>query len=123
MKSLVKNSGLLLFIVLLFGACMGGRIPCPEIETVKLRNYKPSSSSLSAKVYKESEEESTRSKEGKPTNGHFIQNISVEEWDCPKPGSKRYMPKSVKENIRNNRKRMESDMKNNRQQADSLSHR
>jgi hypothetical protein len=123
MKSLVKNSGLLLIIVLLFGACMGGRIPCPEIETVKLRNYKPSSSSLSAKVYKESEEESTRSKEGKPTNAHFIQNISVEEWDCPKPGAKRYMPKSVKENIRNNRKRMESDMKKNQHQADSLSNR
>lgn len=123
MKSLIKNSGLFLFIVLLFCACMGGRIPCPEIETVKLRNYKPSSSSLSARVYKESEEESARTKEGKPTHGRFTQNISVEEWDCPKPGSKRYMPKSVKENIRNNKKRMESDMKKNQHQADSLSSR
>jgi len=123
MKSLVNSSGPFLIILLVLGGCMGGRIPCPEIETVKLRNYKPSSSSLSAKVYQEAEEESTRAKEGKPTNVHFIQNISVEEWDCPKPGSKRYMPKSVKENIRNNRKKMESDMKRNQHQADSLSSR
>jgi hypothetical protein len=123
MKSLLENCGPFLLILLVLCGCMGGRIPCPEIETVKLRNYKPSSSSLSAKVYQEAEEESTRSKEGKPTNGHFIQNISVEEWDCPKPGSKRYLPKSIKANIRNNRKKMESDMKKNYQQTDSLSNR
>jgi hypothetical protein len=37
-----------------------------------------------------------------------IQNISVEEWDCPRPEAKKYMPKSIKENIRKNLKKMNS---------------
>ncbi|HYF66997.1 MAG TPA: hypothetical protein VD884_02625 [Ohtaekwangia sp.] len=39
-------------------------------------------------------------------NTHFrvkeVKNVSIEEWDCPKPGSRRYMPRSVKENIKKN---------------------
>jgi len=123
MGSLTTISGPSLLILLL-AACQGGRIPCPEVETVKLhRNFKTPSATLSAKVYQESSPEAQRSKEGKPANVHYIQNVSVEEWDCPKPGKKKYLPKSIKENIRNNKRRMESDMKKNYQQSDSLSRR
>lgn len=95
---------------------MGGKIPCPKIKTVKLqKNYRPPASSYTAKA--NVAEESQRKEV--PTNDvHFIQNVSVEEWDCPKPGSKHYMPKSIKENIKRNKKKIESDFK--KQQTDSL---
>ena len=45
--------------------------------------------------------------------------ISVEEWDCPRPGTSK-MPKHVQENIRKNRKRINEYYKN-RESADSVS--
>jgi hypothetical protein len=103
-------------------ACQVGKIPCPKVKTVKLhKNFRPSAASLSAKANQE-HETVQRTKDVRPNDVHFIQNISVEEWDCPKPGAKRYMPKSVKENIRKNKKKIESDIRNENQ-ADSLSNR
>lgn len=122
MKLIVKFPRPLIVILLALCACQGGRIPCPEIETVKLhRSFRTSPASLSAKVDPEAEAGTQRSKESRPAATRYIQNVSVEEWDCPRPGKKKYLPKSVKENIRNNRKKVESDMKKNHQQADSLS--
>jgi hypothetical protein len=104
-------------VILICSACQGGRIPCPKIKTVKLqKHYRPSASALTAKANQE-EAENER-KDVKLNDVRFIQNVSVEEWDCPKPGSKHYMPKSVKENIKRNKKKIESDFK--KQQADSL---
>ena len=40
--------------------------------------------------------------------------------DCPKPGAKHHA-KSIKYNIKKNKKKFESDMKQVRQQSDSLS--
>lgn len=106
----------IVIIIALCTGCMGGKIPCPKIKTVKLqKNYRPPSSSLIAKA--DVEEESPR-KEVPNNDIRFVQNVSVEEWDCPKPGAKHYMPKSVKENIKRNKKKIESDLK--KQQADSL---
>jgi len=53
----------------------------------------------------------------KNAEGHAVKNISVEEWDCPRPGAKKYMPKNVKENIRRNMQKIKSSEKN---EADSL---
>jgi hypothetical protein len=47
----------------------------------------------------------------------MITHVSVEEWDCPQPGKKKYMPKQVKQNIRKNMKRISSDKQN---EADSV---
>lgn len=107
----------LVIIIVLCTACQGGKIPCPKIKTVKLqKHYRPSAAALSAKA--NTPETENQVKEVKTNDVHFIQNISVEEWDCPRPGSKHYMPKSVKENIKRNKKKIESDFK--KQQADSL---
>ena len=104
-------------VILICTACQSGKIPCPKIKTAKLqKNYRPPASAYTAKATS-AETESER-KEGKPNDIHFIQNVSVEEWDCPKPGSKHYMPKSVKENIKRNKKKIESDYQ--KQQTDSL---
>jgi len=37
-----------------------------------------------------------------------VKSITVEEWNCPKPGEKKVMPRSVKENIRKNLKKVKS---------------
>jgi hypothetical protein len=104
-------------VIFICAACQGGKIPCPRIKTVKLqKHYRPSQSALSARA-NQAESESERN-DGKISEVHFIKNVSVEEWDCPRPGSKHYMPKSVKENIKRNKKKIESDLK--KQQADSL---
>lgn len=114
---------LIAILLIVCTACQVGKIPCPKVKTVRLhKNFRPAPSSLSAKVSQEPETGVHKTKEGKATDVHFIRNISVEEWDCPKPGKKRYMPKAVQENIRKNKEKIESDGKNENQ-ADSLSHR
>jgi hypothetical protein len=107
----------IVFVILICTACQGGLIPCPKVKTVKLqKHYRPSASALTARANQEEPE--NQKKDIKINDVHYIQNVSVEEWDCPKPGSKHYMPKSVKENIKRNKKKIESDYK--KQQADSL---
>jgi hypothetical protein len=92
------------------------------VKTAKLqKNYKPSSYVFTAKATPESQVVSSRELNSRPEDAHYIQNVSVEEWDCPKPGTKRYMPKSVKDNIRKNWRKFESDARKDR--ADSLANR
>jgi hypothetical protein len=90
------------------------------VKTAKLqKNYKPSSY-----VYytaKATPEPEVRELNNRPEDARYVQNVSMEEWDCPKPGSKRYMPKSVKDNIRKNWRKIESDAR--KQKADSLANR
>jgi hypothetical protein len=43
---------------------------------------------------------------------------SIEEWDCPKPGMKK-TPKSVKDNIKKNKKKMREYFRH-KNEADSL---
>jgi hypothetical protein len=45
----------------------------------------------------------------KPHEDKYVKNVSVEEWDCPEPGSKKYMPRHVRENIRRNYKKITSE--------------
>jgi hypothetical protein len=86
---------------------------CPDPQFVKLKkrptNFLKSSRSLSA---------SNRQPEKEKPKVEFRQltrNVksidAIEEWDCPKPGS-RTMPKSVKESIKKNRKKFETYYKN-----------
>jgi hypothetical protein len=44
---------------------------------------------------------------------------TIEEWDCPKPGTRNALPKSVKENIKKNKRKFEEYYKN-RIQPDSV---
>ena len=107
----------IVFVILICTACQGGKIPCPKIKTVKLqKHYRPSAYALTAKASQAEVE--NQKKDVKSNDVHYIQNVSMEEWDCPKPGSKRYLPKSVKENIKRNKEKIESDYK--KHQADSL---
>ena len=107
----------IVFVILICTACQGGLIPCPRVKTAKLqKHYRPSAYAFTAQATQAEVE--NQKKDVKLNDVHYIQNVSMEEWDCPKPGSKRYLPKSVKENIKRNKEKIESDYK--KQQADSL---
>jgi len=109
----------LILLVVLCSACQTGKIPCPRVKTAKLhKTYRPPSSSLlSARAQPEEEE----SRYTRPESARYVGNVSMEEWDCPRPGAKKYMPKSVKDNIRKNKKKFEQELRQT--QADSLSSR
>ena len=111
----------LLGLLVLLSACQSGMIPCPRVKTAKLqKNYRPpSSSSLSARAEEVKTDQESGAQNSRPGSEHYIKNVSMEEWDCPRPGAKKYMPKSVKDNIRKNKRKFEQDAKH--QQADSLS--
>jgi hypothetical protein len=98
---------LIRFIVLLIllSACRSGEILCPEVKTVKLRK-KP------GHYIRTSDKEVTASvSERKPVkvqpSTRRVKTISsIEEWDCPRPGAN-VIPKSVKDNIKKNRKKFD----------------
>lgn len=103
------RASLILMVAILCASCMSGKIPCPEPKYTKAkkstihRRFMESSSSLSADA------ESNTSQNRVPKNTvRTISNVSVEEWDCPKPGKKKYLPKEVKNNIRKNMEKIKS---------------
>lgn len=103
----------LIGLLVLCAACQTGKIPCPRVKTAKLhKTYKPPSSSfLSARADKPAPSDESVSRNTRPGAEHYVKNVSMEEWDCPRPGSKKYMPKSVKDNIRKNKKKFEQDLR------------
>lgn len=117
---------LLVLMLLIASACQTGRIPCPTVKTVKMKrstpnrafSYPSSSLTVDAKDEKESTSKDLHTKGSKSSNAKTIKHISVEEWDCPRPGAKKYMPRAVKDNIRENMKKMNESA--NKQRADSV---
>jgi hypothetical protein len=107
-----------LLLLILFSACRSGEIHCPEVKTVKLRK-KP------GHYIRPVEKEVTASaNERKPVkiqpSTRKVKTISsIEEWDCPRPGANA-IPKSVKENIKKNRKKFD-DYYKNKSHTDSTS--
>jgi hypothetical protein len=102
-------------------ACQSGKIPCPHIKAPKAKRTTINKRNLqyaSARREQEEQQETKNQSSGRNTDPRFVKHVSVEEWDCPHPGEKRYMPKSVKDNIRRNMKRINSDPRN--EAADSV---
>jgi hypothetical protein len=108
-----------IILVLAFcSACQMGKIPCPKNKEARVRkHFRPSASMLSAKADREPETPRPSPKNSDP---RFVKNVSVEEWDCPKPGAKKYKPKAVKDNIRKNMNKINSDQQK-QNQTESLS--
>lgn len=108
----------LLIIMILFAACRSGEIACPEVKSVRL-NKRPSNymKSYARSLSASSEEKvNIHSRKSIPQQKHMKTISSIEEWDCPKPGANA-IPKSVKENIKRNRKKFDDYFKN---KSDSL---
>ena len=107
---------LLVAVLLLCMACQSGKIPCPHIKAPKAKRTNINKRNLQyASARREQAEEETKtqsSNSGRGQDPRFIKHVTVEEWDCPHPGEKKYMPKSVKNNIRRNMQRINDDRKN-----------
>lgn len=96
----------ILLLLMFCTACQVGKIPCPKNKEARVRkHFKPSASMLTAKA----DREETQRPSPKNSDPRFVKNVSVEEWDCPKPGAKKYKPKAVKNNIRKNMNKINSD--------------
>jgi hypothetical protein len=114
-----------LMILLVFcTSCMGGLIPCPTVKADKMKKSRGRSAYFGPKMVTASAKEKEKTptdvaRRSRPETRPALEHINVEEWDCPKPGSKK-MPKALKENIRKNKKAYEAYYKN-RTAADSLS--
>lgn len=114
---------LILPVLLLCFACQSGKIPCPHIKAPKAKRTNINKRNLqyaSARREQAETEEETRNQtnSGRGQDPRFIKHVTVEEWDCPHPGEKKYMPKSVKNNIRKNMQRINDDQKKN--ESDSI---
>lgn len=113
---------LIILMLFLGTACQSGLLPCPRVKTAKAkktiihRHFLESESSLSAKAG-DDEHEGTKTHNRVRNDVKVINNVTPEEWDCPRPGKRKYMPKTVKENIRKNLEKINAGDQN---ETDSL---
>ena len=125
-----------LFLLAFCMACQSGKIPCPEVKTVKMKESKanknrmfvasPARMMASTKPIVEPEASKRevdlqRMKANRVTGKQMLEQYgNVEEWDCPSPSGKKKYSKVAKEKIRKNEKKMREHMKQ-RTVSDSLS--
>jgi hypothetical protein len=108
---------LILPVLLLCFACQSGKLPCPHVKAPKAKRTNINKRNLQyasarrGQAEIEEEAKSQSSNGGRSQDPRFIKHVTLEEWDCPHPGEKRYMPKSVKNNIRRNMQRINEDRK------------
>jgi hypothetical protein len=115
---------LIVILILICTACQSGRIPCPDARGPKIRKVRVSSKqkpeyTASINPRRGQAETKTQTGQAKESEGRFVRNVSVEEWDCPRPGEKKYMPRSIKGNIKRNMKKLNEDRKQ-KASSDSL---
>lgn len=107
---------LIVILILICTACQSGRIPCPDARGPKIKKVRASAKprpeyTASINSRRGQAETRTQATQGRESEGRFVRNVSVEEWDCPRPGDKKYMPRAIKGNIRRNFKKFNEDRK------------
>jgi hypothetical protein len=106
-------------LLILLTACQSGLIPCPKVKNDRVKKapigkrirYAERNTTASAREIQQPRPTTAPRNTQTYTRTQIrpaLEHVDVEEWDCPKPGSKRSMPKSVKDNIRKNKKAFES---------------
>lgn len=110
---------IVLFLVICTG-CRSGIIPCPEVKGLRLKKSQVSKRMRFDRNIPREEPEpvltvASDARTPQPTHRnsnkyryvkYTMQQVDVEELDCPKPGEKKSMPRAVRENIRKNRKKV-----------------
>lgn len=115
---------LIVILILICTACQSGRIPCPDargprIKKVKVNPKHRPEYTASINTKRAQSETKTQPGQTKDSEDRFVKNVSVEEWDCPRPGEKKYMPRAIKGNIKRNMKKLNED-RQKKAAADSL---
>jgi hypothetical protein len=93
---MIRSRYIILFI---FASCSSGLIPCPE-PTTPLGSRNPKNPKVVEHVQTDDKKVPIKSKE------KFTQHVTLEEWDCPRSTKKKYLPRSIKKNIKENSKRI-----------------
>src|SRR5690606_35519786 len=88
--------------------CQSGRIPCPK-PGAKTSKKVPKRMKSYALIQNSEMRNAEAKGSAKPNDSRYVGNVSVEEWDCPEPGRKKYLPRHVKKNIRKNYARMSDE--------------
>jgi hypothetical protein len=130
------KTGAALFLAIACIACQSGKIPCPEVKTVKIKESRlnkgnrfvasPSRMMAGTKTMTDQGEtrrevDLERMKATRVTGKQMLEQYgNVEEWDCPSPSGKKKYSKVAKENVRKNEKKMREHIKQ-RSAYDSLS--
>jgi hypothetical protein len=109
----------IVLLLILCTGCRSGIIPCPEVKGLKLKKSQVNRRVRMPERHiarEEPEPVITVSSDAKTPQTtaknkyryvkYTIQHVDVEEMDCPKPGEKKNMSRTVKENIRKNRKKI-----------------
>lgn len=109
----------ILALLIISIACQSGILPCPKVKPVRAKrtNIFRSSGVVSASASDAADEEKTTPRKSRGSDSKVISNVSVEEWDCPHPGNRKYMPRRVKANIRRNFEKINAIQK---ERTDSL---
>jgi len=121
----------LLVILIIFNACQTGKIPCPDFKAdrvkrshvKKQRHYDRNNTTASARVVETAEDPKpvkTDYQRGSEIKPPALERVDVEEWDCPKPGTTKKLPKALKDNIRKNKKAYESYYRNRQDSLQSV---
>ncbi|MBT1706443.1 hypothetical protein [Chryseosolibacter indicus] len=121
---------LLVIVLFISAGCQTGKIPCPKVKVdrtkktfVKKRMKQEKEGPVTARITPNetvSQSRTTQNIRRTTPTRPALEHVDVEEWDCPKPGMKKNLPKALKDNIKKNRKAYEAYYKN-RNSADSLS--
>lgn len=99
-------------LIFCFSACRMNDVHCPKPRTVKL-NKKPANYMRAyTRAMSASSAREERAQNPRPKPRPVKSASELEAWDCPRPGGKTALPKSVKANIRKNRKRFEEHYRN-----------
>jgi hypothetical protein len=110
---MIMRVRMILWVLLLGTGCHSGLLPCPHAKTVRMRKTNVNKplrqfmASMSANA--DNHEVQNIHNKYRSGGGQSTENLTVEEWDCPRPGAKKYMPKSVRDNIKKNFKKVKTD--------------
>ena len=110
---------IVLFLIFCTG-CKSGIIPCPEVKGLRLKKSQVNKrfrfdrdiarQQPEPVITVSSDAETPQPVRNNPRKIKYVQykmqHINVEEMDCPRPGEKKSMSRSVREKIRKNRKKV-----------------
>jgi hypothetical protein len=94
--------------ILLPLACKSGR----ESAGARKNNVKtnPKKSGANVWLITDRRSEKYHPRSSKPSTNKVVDNVSMEQWDCPRPEGVRYMPRATKEKIRRNMRLLNDEL-------------
>lgn len=108
----MRDSFILLLVIVILVQCKSDIIHCPDYRPLRMKESNPFRSKNKPSL-------STSNKQIHPTysvrdrrqaDDEARKTVTIEEWDCPRPGSQRNK-KIVKENIRRMERKMKEENK------------